>query len=203
MSVDTLFRDVEIANKNIDGWCELPKALTLASIILAFRPAISLEIGLWKGKSFSAMALAHKAINHGICIGVDSWSRDVAMREQTSEKDREWWAAIDFEAVYREFNSNMAKIGVQDFIRIERMESKHFQPPGGIGLASIDGAHSETAMYDMLKIAPRVVAGGYIVTDDTDWAGGGVAKGEERLKDFGFTKISPLGTGAVFQRLKL
>lgn len=197
-----LFQKVLDANAKIDGWCEPSKALTLASIILAFRPALSLEIGLWKGKSFSAMALAHKAVNHGLCIGVDPWSREVAIREQTTSDDRQWWANIDFEAVYREFCANMAALDVEKFISIERKESRHFVPPNGIGLASIDGSHSETAMHDMVKIAPRIVLGGYIVTDDTNWTGGGVAMGEQRLIQMGFHKIAPLGTGHVYQRLR-
>lgn len=197
-----LFDKVLLANKNIDGWCVPEKALTLASIIVAFRPLVCVEIGLWKGKSFSAMALACKAVNRGICIGVDPWSRDVAIREQTTDDDRKWWSNIDFDCVHLEFLKNMRDLGVEDFIRIERCESRHFRPPNAIGLASIDGSHSDTAMHDMVMIAPRIILGGYIVTDDSDWTGGGVSRGEKKLQEMGFSKITPLGTGAVFQRLK-
>lgn len=197
-----LFQKIAEANRTIDGWCSLEKSFTLASIVLAFRPAVCVEIGLWKGKSFSAMALACKAVNHGICIGVDAWSREVAIREQTSDADRKWWADIDFEAVYREFCANMAALEVEKFIRIDRKESRDFTPPNAIGLASIDGSHSETAMHDMVKIAPRIVVGGYIVTDDTNWTGGGVSRGEQRLLQMGFAKISNVGTGATFQKIR-
>jgi hypothetical protein len=201
MTLD-LFNKVAEANARIDGWCSPEKAFTLASIVVAFRPAVIVEIGLWKGKSFSAMALACKAVNHGICIGVDPWSREVAVREQTQDADRAWWAGIDFDAVHREFMANMVALDVEKFIRIERKESRDFQPPDAIGLASVDGAHSDTAMHDMVKIAPRVVFGGYIVTDDTDWHGGGVARGERRLLEMGFVKINKLSTGAIFQRIR-
>lgn len=197
-----LFQKVLDANAKIDGWCEPAKSLTLASIIVATRPDVCLEIGLWKGKSFSAMALACKAVNHGICIGVDAWSKEAGIAAQTTEKDREWWAGIDFEAVYREFTANMAALDVEKFIRVERKESRMYQPPNGLGLVSIDGAHDQTALYDMMKVAPCVSMGGFIVTDDTNWTGGGVSRGEQRLIEMGFRRLFTVGTGAVMQRLR-
>ncbi len=197
-----LFQQVLEANGRIDGWCEPSKSLTLASIIVATRPNVSIEIGLWKGKSFSAMALAHKAINNGICIGVDAWSKEVAVREQTSNDDRKWWADVDFESVRMDFLKNMQDLDVEKFIRIERRESRLFNPPAAIGLLSVDGSHSDTAMNDMMRFGSRVVTGGFVVTDDTNWTGGGVARGEQRLLEMGFRKLFCVGTGAVFIRIR-
>ncbi len=197
-----LFQEVLLANEKIDGWCEPSKALTLASIVSATRPDVCVELGLWKGKSFSAMALACKAVNHGICIGVDAWNKEVAVREQTEPEGRQWWADVDFDAVHLEFVKNMAELDVEKFIRIERKETKRFEPPSAIGLASIDAAHSDTAMHDMMKIAPRIVMGGFIVTDDTQWTGGGVARGEQWLLKIGFKKLFVVGTGGCFQKIR-
>ncbi len=96
----------------------------------------------------------------------------------------------------------MAAIGVEKFIQIIRKDSKTYDPPNGIGLASIDGAHSETAMHDMVKVAHRVVIGGFIVTDDTNWTGGGVSRGEQKLIQMGYKKLFCVGTGSVMQRIR-
>lgn len=201
ITVENLFNRIAELHPSLPGWCSLEKSFTLASIIVAFRPAVVVEIGIYGGKSFMPMVMACAAVNHGLCIGIDPWSAEVAVREQTQEADRDWWAKLDYEKLRTEF---MLKIQTQDlerFTRIERRESRFVEPPNAIGLFHCDGSHSDTATQDMMRFAPKVVAGGYCVTDDTEWHGGGVARGELRLKEMGFVRIQKLGTGAVFQRL--
>ncbi len=199
-----LFNRISASNKVLDGWCSEEKAITLASLIVAFRPALIVEIGIYGGKSLIPMAMACQAVNSGIVIGIDPWSNEIAIREQTTQEDKDWWQKnVDLEKIRTNFYARVAEYKLEKFIHVERKESKHVPAPSGISVLHVDGAHSDTAMYDIVKFAPKVIAGGYCVTDDSNWQGGGVARGEERLKDFGFSKIAPLGTGAVFQRLKL
>lgn len=201
-TIENLFDRIEKTHDSLQGWCSLDKAFTLASLIVAFRPAIILEIGVYGGKSLIPMALACQAVNNGIVIGVDPWSKEVAIREQTQAADRDWWSAIDLEKIRSDFMARIPELNLEKFVRIERKESRFVDPPKAISVLHVDGSHGETAMYDMLKFAPRVVVGGYCVTDDTEWHGGGVARGERKLVEMGFHRIAPLGTGQIYQRLK-
>lgn len=201
MTIPELFQSLPAIQDRLEGWCELNKSMTLASIIVAFRPAVVVEIGIYGGKSLIPMALACQAVNHGLVIGIDPWSTEIAVREQTQQADREWWSKVDLEKIRAGFMARVAEFQLEKFIHIERKESRHVAPPSGISVLHVDGAHSDTALHDIVKFAPHVVVGGYCVTDDSTWYGGGVARGERRLLEMGFVKIAPLGTGQIHQRL--
>ena len=202
MTLD-LFQKIASTNKVLDGWCSEEKALTLASLVIAFRPSLIVEIGVYGGRSLIPMALACQAVNHGLVIGIDPWSKEVAMREQTTQEDRDWWETkVDLEKIRTDFMARIAEYQLEKFVRIERKESKDVPAPSGVSILHVDGAHSDTALHDIVKFAPNVVVGGYCVTDDSTWHGGGVARGERRLIEMGFARIAPLGTGQIFQRLR-
>lgn len=204
MTIPELFQKLPAIHASLDGWCDLEKAMALASIVVAQRPTYCLEIGLFGGKSFIPIALAQRVANpQGISIGIDPWSKEVALREQTTEKDREWWDKnIDMEQVYQKFMAAISHYGLSHACRIERRESKDVQPPGYVELLHVDGSHAQTAYDDMVRFAPHVIIGGYCVTDDSQWTGGGVSRGEQWLMDHSFRRLYSLGTGAVFQRVK-
>lgn len=195
-----LFQDIA-SLQSLPGWCQLDKSLTLASLILSYRPEITVEIGVFGGRSLIPMALAHKAIGSGLVIGIDAWSKDVAMREQTCDEDRAWWSALDYQKIYRDFIGEINKRDLSKWARIVVNDSLKVIPPTNIGVLHVDGAHSVTAANDMMRFGPHVVRGGFLVTDDTTWTGGGVALGEKKILDLGFKPLYKLGTGAVFQRL--
>jgi cephalosporin hydroxylase len=202
VTIPELFQRLPAIHEKLDGWADLTKAETLASLIVAFRPAVVVEIGVYGGASLIPMALACQAVNRGIVIGIDPWSREVAIREQTTDKDREWWANLDLEKIRTDFMARIAEYQLEKFVRIERKESRQIEPPNGISILHVDGAHSNTATLDITRFAPRVIVGGYCVTDDTEWTGGGVSRGERWLLENGFARIAALGTGHIFQRLK-
>lgn len=201
-TIENLFQRIEKVHPTLQGWCSLDKAFTLASLVVAFRPAVIVEIGVYGGKSLIPMALACQAVGKGIVIGIDPWSTEVAIREQTSVEDREWWGKLDLEKIRVDFMAKLAELNLENFVRIERKESRNIPAPNSISIFHCDGAHNDTAMHDMAKFAPRVIVGGYCVTDDSDWGGGGVKRGEQRLKELGFAHIAALGTGQIFQRLR-
>lgn len=187
--------------QSLPGWCPLDKSLTLASLIMSYRPEISLEIGVFGGRSLLPMALAHKAIGSGYVIGIDPWSTEIAVREQTADVDRAWWGALDMKKIYKDFVGEINRRDLAKWVRIAVDESRYVPPPDNIGVLHVDGSHSVTASNDMMRFGPHVVKGGFLITDDTDWIGGGVALGEKRILELGFKPLYKLGTGAVFQRI--
>lgn len=197
----SIFKVIIETNPMLPGWCELDKALTLASIVLATRPETSLEIGVFGGRGFLPIALAHKAIGKGMAVGIDPWSREVAMREQTADIDRKWWGELDYEKLHHNFMALLQHTQTDGVSKIFRAESKDVVCPTKLGLLHVDGSHSMTALADVKKFAPQVIQGGFCVTDDTQWTGGGVLAAEQALSGMGFKFLYKLGTGAVFQRL--
>lgn len=203
MTLD-LFQKVSETNPEtiLPGWCSEAKAFTLASIVVALRPDISLECGVYGGRSLFPIAFAHKAIDHGFVIGIDPWSREVAMREQTTDEDRDWWSKLDLEQLHTGVQSFIAKHSLASFVRIERKETRAVNAPNSIGLLHIDAGHGECAVHDAVKFGPRVHIGGFCVTDDTNWTGGGVTRAEAKLVEMGFRRISSLESGALWQKVK-
>lgn len=203
--MNTLFETIKKTRAGspeaLQGWCELAKANTLAGIVLALRPDISVEIGVFGGSSFIPIALAHKAVGRGIAIGIDAWSKSVAIREQTTPEHRKWWAELDIDKIHDGFQVAVEKYQLRPFTDIIRSESKNFQPPHNIGLLHIDGAHSGEAVNDVYRFAPKVHAGGFVVMDDIDGAHGqGPIDAANRLVSMGFKRLFTVGTWAVFQR---
>lgn len=196
-----LFQIIADFQGQIPGWCPKEKAVTLAALVLAIRPEVSLEIGVYGGASLFGMALAHKAIQKGIVVGIDPWNTAVAAREQTTEEDRKWWSDLNMTKIHGDFLKLISDHQLDKYTKIIRNESRYVEPPNSIGVLHIDGSHSDTAISDMVRFAPKVCIGGFVVTDDSNWSGGGVSRGEERLKALGFSKRFALGTGAVFQRV--
>jgi hypothetical protein len=204
MTIPELFKTVSETNPEtiLPGWCSEAKALTLASIVVALRPDVSLECGVYGGRSLFPMAFAHKAINHGFVIGIDPWSREVGIREQTTDADREWWAKLDYEGLHSGVRAFIAKHQLEQWVEIDRNETRLAKAPNVINLLHIDAGHGECAVHDAVKFGPRVPIGGFCVTDDTNWTGGGVTRAEQRLTEFGFKRICALESGALWQRLR-
>jgi len=85
---------------------------------------------------------------------------------------------------------------------LHRLPSRHVEPPPGIGLLHIDGAHDNVAIQDVVRFAPQVVIGGLVVLDDLNWSGGAVTRAAIRLEQLGFRFLYPIGTGAVYLKVR-
>lgn len=201
----SIFQKIATANAEVSGWCSLEKANTLASIILATRPEVSLEIGVWHGRSLIPMALAHRHIEHGKVIAVDPWLAGCSVAGQVNKADQEWWNRQNIhEDAYKAFCEHLKKFDVASMVEIHRIHSDEFDPPLGIGLLSVDGNHGEQSIKDIQRYAPMVDPGGFIVADDLNWSGGSVTKAIELLPSLGFHELyrveNDKESWAVFQK---
>lgn len=195
-----LFNRIELAlDQNPHGWCDNTKAQALACMVVALRPEVSVEIGVFGGRSAIPIALAHKEIAHGILYAIDPWSAQASC-EGYENVDQEWWSKIDHEAIYNFFNGQINLLGLQNNVRVVRLKSDAVIPPTNIGLLHVDGQHTDQAVRDVERFAANVINGGLVVMDDLNWTGGGVMRAVAKLKEFGFRQMYDLGTGAVFQR---
>lgn len=188
----------------IDGWCDLPKAIYLASVVVATRPNVVVEIGVFGGRSLIPMAMACKANGHGKVIGIDPWTKEAAA-EGYSGDNAKWWAELDMEKIYDTFLADVKRHGVEEFVTIVRKKSDDVESvPDVIDVFHCDGQHTDQAVRDVERFASRVRVGGFCITDDDNWVdgGGGPQQAVKRLMEIGFVPLYKCGTGTAFQRFR-
>lgn len=184
------------------GWCDFPKAIGLANLVLATRPALVLEIGTWAGKSAIPMLLALKQIGAGKLICIDPWKANASEQGQTNDADKQWWAKADHEMIYQTFLANIDKHQLTPFLEIRRVTSDESDVPAELAIVHLDGNHGPDALRDAQKFAPAIRRYGFCVLDDLNWTGGFVKLAESWLLDNGFIRLHDLGTGAVYMKNK-
>ncbi len=198
-----LFEIIRQEQPKLPGWCSMEKAYTLASIVVALKPAVTVEIGIYGGSSLIPILLAHKwSGSGGLVHAIEPWSREEAIRVQTTPADVEWWAAQDYKKLREDFMATVRRLDLVDYLRLDINPSRRVNPPPGIGLLHIDGGHDTTAIQDVVRFAPHVVIGGVAVMDDLQWSGGAVTRAAQRLEQMGFKALYGLGTGAVYQKIR-
>lgn len=191
----------DAVNSIPDGWTSVPKAQIMAAAVLALRPQITVEIGVFAGKGVAALGMAHKEIGYGICYGVDPFSKDASAEGQVGQH-LTWWNSLDHEAIYQTAKNNVERLGLVNYVRLIRQKSQEWMPPEGIGLLRIDGNHSEVAIGDVERYAPKCHPGAFLFLDDlhSNWPGGAINKCAEKLKHMGWAMLYNLDDGIVLQK---
>lgn len=197
-----LFTQIETMLKEVGhGWTTMDEASQLACCIMAVRPIVSVEIGVYAGKGTIAMAMAHREIGYGTVIGIDPWSPVASAEGQLNPDDKKFWGNLDHNPIFKLAQENIAKHGVQDFAKLLRSTSDDAFAPDDIGVLRIDGNHGEQVEKDVRKWCPKVMMGGFLMLDDLGWTGGAVLRAAGWVRQNGFREVCRVGTGATFQRV--
>lgn len=188
----------------LTGWCDVPKAISLYNLVRAAMPKTVVEIGVWGGRSFipMAMALRDAGLKTSRCVGIDPWDIKASVDGQTTDADRKWWADVNHELVYQNFIYHLKELGLNSYCDVHRAKSDDINPPSVIDVLHLDGNHGAEALRDTERLAAKVAVHGICVLDDLGWSGGFVVKSAEWLLANGFVQLHPLGTGAVYMRMK-
>lgn len=199
-----IFTAIEQHVPNMHGWATVEKATALAASVIALRPNTVVEIGIWGGRSLIPIALAMKQLGKGTVVGVDPYSAEASTKGMTGE-NLKWWAGQDYEAMMNYFLEQVRIHGVESHVRFVRKTSNEFNLAEPIGILHTDGNHSDQAIADVLKFAPKVLLGGLVFMDDISWSGGGVNKALTTLNELGFIELyrvqKPGDDWAVYQRI--
>lgn len=199
--------EIEGAMRSNVGWCSLEKATTLAAIIVALRPKVVVELGVWMGGSAIPMAIALRAVGSGQLVAVDAWSAAASVSGQEAEKHLKWWGATMGETGHtRAFETFLQRLKRHDIpperCVVRRQRTDEADVPPTIDLLHHDANHGPQVMDDIERWAPSIRVGGLLVLDDLDWVGGHVARARDRALELGFVELYPLGTGCVMQRVR-
>lgn len=199
-----LFSEIEKVRAEMEanghGWTTAEQAYCMAATIVALRPRLSIEIGVYGAMGLVCIAMAHKEVGYGSVIGIDPYLADASSEGQVKPEDQKFWAGLNHEIVYGWAHSNIQKYGVGGFSTLIRKKSSEYTPPEGIGLLRIDGNHGEQVLQDVRQYAGYVQTGGVLFLDDLDWTGGAVVRAAANLRMSGWRELYRIKNTAVFQK---
>jgi predicted O-methyltransferase YrrM len=143
----------------------------LGATIAALRPAVIVEIGVWKGGStvFMANELKKNTLQ-SVVIVVDTWLG--ASDHWTGKFNADLSFVNGYPALYYKFLANVIRAGVADFVlplpidslnAAEILKSHNVNP----AMIHLDGGHDyESVMADLRVWWPLLTPGGILVGDD-------------------------------------
>lgn len=160
--------------QRLPGWCGDDKAEAMLKLVLDARPALSVEIGVFGGRSLLAQALGLKHNGAGVVYGIDPWTREHSLEGgQFGDKTDKAWSDAELADKYAGVVAAVAALGLAEHVRFlcapAQAVAEAFAP-GSIDVLHIDGNHSTAAAFrDVNLYLPRVKPGGWVWFDDTDW----------------------------------
>jgi predicted O-methyltransferase YrrM len=200
-------------NNAQNGFCWEEKALKLAQVIWTFHPQISIEVGVFGGKSFMPMAAAVTYIDQGRqknkCYGIDVWEAEEASKNYEQGHKDYWSNQQMLDLVYEQCKQYVNKLNSSavELIKISSKEYVKKFNDNEIELLHIDGNHSEEESYnDIVNWWPKLAKGGVLVLDDIGWISNkGVEFCRERgsiIWEYHHTPGSPWGSVIFFVKEK-
>lgn len=182
-AMSSLYREVSrtLAPIPIDffGGCSVNKGFVMAELIRRFDLKESIDIGIYRGRSFFPQAVAHRRWTNGTVYGVDPYSMGEALENDCGDlKDKvaDFAARLNFDELYQTVERNIVSAGLQQHAKIIRKTSMgaapEFRERGvSFGLIHIDGNHDTArVMEDVDAYLPLLKPSGFVVLDDISWS---------------------------------
>ena len=164
-------------NAVTDGWCWEEKAIKLAEVVWTLKPKLTVEVGVFGGKSFIPMAavVAHLDQNDGKhkAIGIDAWEAAAALENNLGTDHEPFWKN----------QAMLDGVRARAIGRCDALASRAVHLVKGwsvdviddfddeeIGVLGLDSNHSEeTSLRDVKTWLKKVAIGGVLAFDDTSW----------------------------------
>lgn len=168
----SVFDAIERELPLFQGWCHPTKAKWLYAITRVMQPKVGCEIGVFGGASVYPVVLAMSHSRIGSFVGIDPWEALPCLEGYNKEDPNyEWWAKVDYNAVYQGFMNGMARNGLSDIVTTMKMTGTQAAPKvPQLDYLHIDGNHTEeSALRDVLTYVPKCRPGAIIIMDDVNW----------------------------------
>lgn len=170
---DHIRKAIESYIPHMNGWTVPERACEMAAAIINAKAKVCVDIGVYAGRSTIAMGFACREVGGGSMVyGIDPWNPFVAHANDDDQLSADWWKDRSFlELIHRQAMSEVAAHRLEPWVTMIRTEAQYIAglfPQ--IDVVNIDGAHGEEASTrDVSLYLPRVVKGGTVFFDDTDW----------------------------------
>lgn len=178
-----LVSEVARVNQNINidfgGGCSIEKALVMSYLIKEYSIKTSVDIGVYRGRSFFPQAVAHKLYSKGKVYGIDPYSAVAAVQNDRADIQnqlKKFVAETDFEQLFKDVIEKINTESMVEFSEIIRKKSSDanewfLENRIKIGLVHIDGNHDTAfVMEDVLNYLPILDEKAFIVLDDISWS---------------------------------
>jgi len=155
------------------GWATQSKMQDMASFVLAEKPVLCVEIGVFGGRSLFPVAAALRHNGVGKIVGIDPYTNDAVKEGGQATGAHEWWGTADLMGCYHRTAGEIERAGLFPWVEM-RLQTSHEAvrtlADGSIDMLHIDGNHSEVcATRDVVEYLPKLRSGGIIVLDDIEW----------------------------------
>lgn len=189
--------------ESLEGWCEQSKAQALHDLVLSSNSQVTVEAGVFAGRSLIPMALAHKEKGSGGVIGIDAWKSSVAIEGTNSPENDKYWQQMNFERIYQKLNEAIHQYGVFDQVDLLRIKSETCAclfADNSVDIFHQDSNHNlETIITELERWIPKIKAGGYWIADDTNWRE--AVEGYAKLPEYGLKLISDYTSWQIWQKI--
>jgi predicted O-methyltransferase YrrM len=173
----------------MNGWCTKEKANYMYDLVVDAKSSLTVELGVFAGRSAIPMMLAHKKMGLGKVVAIDPWKVESSITNyDENDANREWWGSINHDEIHRLFLQSIKRYDVANYAEVVRAESRdvvsRFEDES-IDILHQDGNHTEGISTEEVNLyAPKMRKGGYWVMDDTNWATTGLAQRTILTKGF-------------------
>ncbi len=157
---------------HMDGWTTEERASEMAERMLETNAKVSVDIGVFAGRSTIAMGFAARELGDSIVYGIDPWRVDSAVEGDDVEANARWWREnSNLEHMHQRTMECIWAHRLDKWVVILRAPSQYVpQLFPVIDFLNVDGCHTEVASCrDVSLYLPRLKSGNYLTFDDTDW----------------------------------
>jgi cephalosporin hydroxylase len=188
----------------IPGWCTIEKAQKLSDLVVKTDSKLTIELGVFGGRSLAAFAYGHKQKGSGFCIGIDAWKAAVAIEGTNSPLNDEYWKnVVNYKDVYNACQNMIHANHFEDYCDTLRMKSQQAAimfNNNCIDIIHQDSGHNyETITKEIELWFPKLKKGGYWIADDTDWVE--AVDGYSQLKVYGLELVEDFTKWQIWKKV--
>jgi predicted O-methyltransferase YrrM len=145
---------------DLSGWFTEVEAEVYRSLVRAVRSGTVVEVGVWKGRSLSAILDVCRA-NQNRLYAVDTWQPD--LRDAGYQEA----ALHDVAAIFLQNLSVLGHLATVEIIREDSWRASEHFPDRSVDLVFLDADHSyESVRRDLLAWFPKVAQNGVLCGHD-------------------------------------
>lgn len=198
--LDWFRTEIPLQIESMEGWCSASKALALFEYVIARRPARSIELGVWGGRSLFPLACGHWATTFGHISGFDTYRVEETLEGTNDPENAAWWQTVDFARIEDEARLTLSRAVPAAYWSL--IKTRTYPEPPSVGtstdpitrtpwvdLLHQDSNHSEeVSCAELAYWRPAMRPGSLWILDDANWPS--IQKVRREMRDaYGFTLL--------------